>query len=64
VTGPDDVRAAAGYPPPHPALRIRCRRCGAQPGRPCTTPSGRHPLREPHPSRTAAVSNPSEENQA
>jgi hypothetical protein len=51
VTGPQDVRAAAGFPPRHPALEVRCTICGASAKEPCHVPGRTKRLSDPHPSR-------------
>lgn len=38
----------------HPARAVACPHCGANAHRPCTTPSKRHLLTEPHPQRVTA----------
>lgn len=57
MTGPDDVRRAAGLKVRSPVLAVRCDHCGAQPGEDChgRTPKTRGQRREPHPARVAAA---------
>lgn len=38
----------------HPARSVECPHCGAHERRPCTTPSKRRLLTEPHPQRVSA----------
>ena len=40
--------------PQHPARGVECPHCGAHAHRPCTTPSKRRLMPEPHPSRVTA----------
>ena len=37
------------------AMTVKCPHCSAQPGIRCSTPSGKHTLPDPHPSRVDAA---------
>lgn len=37
------------------AMTVKCPHCNAQPGIKCATPSGKHTLPDPHPSRVDAA---------
>ena len=49
MTNINDVRAAIGAPPKHPALEVFCTHCRAAKGLPCTTRN--LPRKDPHPCR-------------
>jgi hypothetical protein len=57
VTGPNDVRAAAGYATRSPALDVWCSHCGAGVGEEChgRTAKTRGKRRPTHPARIAAA---------
>lgn len=57
MTGPDDVRRAAGLSARSPALTVRCSHCGAPVGEEChgRTAKTRGKRRPTHPVRLAAA---------
>jgi hypothetical protein len=59
VTGPQDVRAAMGWPSRHPALDVTCPHCRAPAGERCTGLTGNRKRDAPHVARVAAVEPPS-----
>lgn len=50
---PEEIRQMVRAPQ-HPARAVACPRCGAHEHQPCTTPSKRRRMPEPHPSRVTA----------
>lgn len=57
MTGPDDVRAACGYPARPAALTVRCPICCAAEKQACTEQATGKRM-EPHPSRVAEAEQP------
>jgi hypothetical protein len=58
MTGPDEIRAAMGWPAKHPALTVRCPRCKADEGQRCTGLVDKRAHDEPHLARITAAEQP------
>jgi len=58
MTSANDVRAAMGYPAPHPALAVACPRCHATAGDPCINPATKRRARAVHLARVAEAEQP------